>query len=267
MCPVWLTIVSRTPFLASRTVSVLADSPERSGAIQTVSLSFFRFSRGIDQLWAFAMMGAARLSLPRVPGIAFWKLLGSGTGEGFTPIPDTRVYAILATWPDLATARQQTAAAPIFRRYLRRASESWTVFLNPTSARGKWSGEAPFTPGQAPQAGPIAALTRASLRPHKALLFWARVPDISAGIGADPNVAFKIGVGEVPLLHQVTFSIWPDTQSMTAFARRDGPHARAIQAVRDGRWFREELYARFAVAGEAGTWNGKSPLPPPGAGG
>ena len=48
---------------------------------------------------------------------------------------------------------------------------------------------------------------------------------------------FKIGIGEVPLLQQVTFSIWPDTASMAAFARADGPHARAIRAVREGGWF------------------------------
>ncbi|MEM1065905.1 MAG: spheroidene monooxygenase, partial [Pseudomonadota bacterium] len=87
-----------------------------------------------------------------------------------------------------------------------------------------------------------------------------RVPDISDVIGDDPNVAFKIGIGEVPLLHQVTFSIWPDTQSMARFARHDGPHARAIQAVRSDDWFREELYARFQVVGDRGTWEGKRPL-------
>ncbi len=71
---------------------------------------------------------------------------------------------------------------------------------------------------------------------------------------------FKIGIGEVPWLQQVTFSIWPDAREMDGFARRDGPHARAIRAVRDGNWFREELYARFTVAGDQGTWGGRSPL-------
>ncbi|MEL6933929.1 MAG: spheroidene monooxygenase, partial [Pseudomonadota bacterium] len=88
----------------------------------------------------------------------------------------------------------------------------------------------------------------------------SRVPDISDMIGEDPNVAFKIGIGEVPLLHQVTFSIWPDTQGMARFARADGPHARAIKAVREGDWFHEELYARFNVRGDRGTWEGKRPL-------
>ena len=79
-------------------------------------------------------------------------------------------------------------------------------------------------------------------------------------IGTDPNVLFKIGIGEVPLLHQVTFSIWPDADSMARFARRDGPHARAIAAVRSEGWFREELYARFRVLGTAGRWEGGNPL-------
>ena len=228
--------------------------------MQTVSLSFFRFANVTDRLWALAMMGAGRFALPRVPGIGFWKLCGSGTGEGFTPLPNTAVYAILATWPDEETARRQTAEADIFSRYRRRAAEDWTVFLTATSARGVWSGVEPFTVTEAPCPGPLAALTRATVKPSIAMKFWRKVPDISAMIGSDRNVAFKIGIGEVPLLHQVTFSIWPNTDSMADFARKDGPHAQAIRAVREGNWFREELYARFRVLGDAGSWQGGSPL-------
>jgi spheroidene monooxygenase len=145
------------------------------------------------------------------------------------------------------------------------------VFLDPLAARGLWGGVAPFdglaTAGCpwaqiGANSGPIAALTRATIRPARALKFWDRVPDISATIGRDANVLFKIGIGEVPLMHQVTFSIWPDAASMAAFARADGPHARAIRAVRAENWFREELYARFHILGDAGTWNGQSPLAP-----
>jgi spheroidene monooxygenase len=227
---------------------------------QAVSLSFFRFTGALPRLWAFGMMGAARIALPRVPGIGFWKLCGSGTGEGFTPVPNTGVYAILATWPDAATARQSIAESPLFQRYGRWASETWTVFLAATSARGEWAGQTPFEVVAQVSEGPLAALTRATIKPRIALKFWGQVPDISQVIGDDPNVAFKIGIGEVPLLHQITFSIWPDAESMAAFARRDGPHARAIRAVRDGLWFREELYARFRILGDSGTWGGTSPL-------
>ena len=206
------------------------------------------------RLWALAMMGLARPALRRIPGIGFWKLCGSGTGEGFTPVPNTGVYAILATWPDLETARHAVNSASVFRAYRQKSCESWTLFLSPTSVRGAWSGQAPFQPENKPLKGSIAALTRATVRPARALRFWKRVPDISQVVGDDPNVQFKIGIGEVPLLHQITFSIWPDNNAMSAFARKDGPHARAIRAVREGSWFSEELYARFGILETDGYW-------------
>ena len=46
---------------------------------------------------------------------------------------------------------------------------------------------------------------------------------------------------------------------MAAFART-GPHAAAIRAVRDEGWFAEELYARFTLLGDEGSWGGTSPL-------
>lgn len=230
-------------------------------AIQTVTLSFYRFDSLSARLWAFAMMGLARGSMARVPDLAFWKLCGSGTGEGFTPKPNTGVYAILCVWPDEATARERLASEAIFATYRARSVENWTVLMTPVSAWGAWNGATPFLASKPGYHGPLAALTRASLRPSALLRFWRRVPDISGVIGRDPNVAFKIGIGEVPLLHQVTFSIWPDTSSMAAFARdKSGPHAQAIEAVRKGGWFREELYARFQIIGEIGTWRGQSPL-------
>ncbi|MFN3663572.1 spheroidene monooxygenase [Yoonia sp.] len=225
---------------------------------QIVTLSFFRFAGPLARAWALIMMGGARLPLSRTPDIGFWKLCGSGTGEGFTPVPNTAVYAVLATWPDLATAQTRTKAG-IFARYSDKATEHWTVFLQTQSARGAWAGQMPFVPSTATTLGPLAALTRATIKPRILARFWRRVPNISAMIGKDTNVIFKIGIGEVPMLHQVTFSIWPSEVAMASFART-GPHADAIRAVRDEGWFAEELYARFAVHSDAGTWNGISPL-------
>lgn len=224
----------------------------------TATLSLFRFQGLMPRLWAIGQMGAARFAMRREAHLMFWKLCGSGTGEGFTPKPNWGVWAILAVWPDEATARDGVAAGAVWRRWRSKASESSTVFLSPLSARGAWSGVNPFVPEPHPMDpdGPLAVLTRASVKPGRALRFWRRVPDISAVIGADPNVLFKIGIGEVPLLHQITFSIWPDAASMARFARGDGPHGRAIKAVRDEGWFTDELYARFRVLGVEGAWNG-----------
>ncbi|WP_238372581.1 spheroidene monooxygenase [Heliomarina baculiformis] len=225
-----------------------------------MTLSFFRFDCRSAKVWALWMMGAARSPLSRIAGLQFWKLCGSGTDEGFTPVPNTSVYAILCVWHDRPAA-QQGLAQPVFCRFHRRAADHWTVFLSPVSVRGQWSGTKPFCASVPKQLeGPIAVLTRATIRPSIALRFWRRVPGISAVIGENRDVLFKIGIGEVPLLHQVTFSIWPDLSSMAAFARADGPHARAIKAVRENNWFREELYARFSVIDECGAWGGGSPL-------
>jgi spheroidene monooxygenase len=224
----------------------------------TATLSLFRFSGPFSRLWVIGQMAKARLDLRREPHLMFWKLCGSGTGEGFTPKPNWGVWAIVAAWPDEAMARAGVADSPVWRRWRAHASESATVYLSPLSARGSWSGKNPFVPEPEPAdpAGPLAVLTRASVKPARALRFWRRVPDISAVIGADPDVLFKIGIGEVPLLHQITFSIWPDSASMMRFARGDGPHGRAIKAVRDEGWFTDELYARFRVLGTEGLWHG-----------
>ncbi|OAN73688.1 spheroidene monooxygenase [Jannaschia sp. EhC01] len=226
--------------------------------MQSTTLSLYRFGSIPARLWAFAQMGLARRAMHDVRHIGTWKLCGSGTGEGFTPLPNTAVYAILATWPDHDTARRALFGAGVFRRYAAMSSERMTLFLTPTAARGTWAGEQPFEVGSEGH-GPIAALTRATVKPRVAARFWGRVPGISAVVGEDPNVMFKIGIGEVPLLHQVTFSIWPDAASMANFARKNGPHAQAIRAVREEGWFREELYARFNVDAVEGKWEGATP--------
>lgn len=225
----------------------------------TVTLSLFRFERLADRLWVFAQMGLARRGLSRLQGLDFYKLMGSGTGEGFTPVPNTAVWGILAAWRDGAAAQAALSGAPVFERWRARAADHWTLALEPFSVRGKWSGRTPFLAAPDHGNGPIAALTRATIRPRHARAFWARSGPISEVIGNDSNVLFKIGVGEVPFFHQVTFSIWPDFDSMADFARKDGAHARAIAAVRAGNWFSEELYARFRIAASYGTWDGGPP--------
>ncbi len=239
-------------------LSHLVDT-QGSRKIQTVTLSFFRFDRLESRFWVLGQMALARLDLMKIAGIQFWKLCGSGTGEGFTPVPNTRVWAILAVWDSEDSANAALSSSKLFGRWRKRASEHWTVHLAATSARGTWSGRSPFEPETTLMEGPLAALTRAAIRPRRLLRFWKREPGISAVIGADPNVAFKIGIGEIPWLQQVTFSIWPDARAMDAFAR-GGPHASAIRAVRRESWFREELYARFQVTGSSGSWGGVCPL-------
>ena len=71
---------------------------------QIVAISFFRFEGVFQKLWAFSQMGFARKKLKKIKQISFFKLFGSGIGEGFTPYPNTSVYAILSVWNNLGEA-------------------------------------------------------------------------------------------------------------------------------------------------------------------
>lgn len=226
---------------------------------QVVSLSFFRFAGFSARAWALIMMGAARPLVSRTPDIGFWKLCGSGTGDGFSLTVNPSVIGILAVWPDAETARTRLETARAFQTYRKRAAEDWSIILTPTSVRGAWDGKAPFAAETDQANGPMAALTRASIKRGVIPRFWRQVPDISAEIGSDPHCLFKIGIGELPMLDQITFSIWPSKQAMDGFART-GHHNAAIKAVRENGWFSEELFARFQIHSDMGTWNGTSPL-------
>ena len=228
---------------------------------QIVVISFFRFEGVFQKLWAFSQMGFARKKLKKIKQISFFKLFGSGTGEGFTPYPNTSVYAILSVWNNLGEAENNIEEREIYENYRTHSIENWTVFLSPISSKGYWDKTNPFKPNKnkfKKKDHILAALTRATIKPKIMLKFWSKVPAISKVIGNDKNVLFKMGLGEIPWFHQVTFSIWPNAKTMADFARKDGPHAKAIKSVREGNWFSEELYARFEVKKAIGKWCGKS---------
>lgn len=229
--------------------------------MNTVSISFFRFDGVFNRLWAFSQMQFARGPLKRMPGIGFFKLFGTGTGEGFTPVPNFGVYAILATWASEDAAREAVANGRVFKAWRAHASEAATVYLNAISSRGTWDGVSPFEVNK--MVGipvPMAVMTRATLKKRFVFDFWRQTPDISGTVREQTNLKFKIGMGEVPWFQQVTFSIWDDPEKMKAFAYKSQSHANAIKQVRDNKWFKEELYARFHVQGFEGAWDGKRPL-------
>ena len=228
---------------------------------QIVAISFFRFEGVFQKLWAFSQMGFGRKKLKKIKQISFFKLFGSGIGEGFTPYPNTSVYAILSVWNNLGEAENNIEEREIYENYRTHSIENWTVFLSPISSKGYWDKTNPFKPNKnefKKKDHMLAALTRATIKPKIMLKFWSKVPAISKVIGNDKNVLFKMGLGEIPWFHQVTFSIWPNAKTMADFARKDGPHAKAIKSVREGNWFSEELYARFEVKKAIGKWCGKS---------
>ncbi|MCE6950893.1 spheroidene monooxygenase [Cereibacter sphaeroides] len=248
---------------------MIAPTPSAGGQnMQTVTLSIFRFTTPEKRLWVFSQMVANKLGMHYMPKAKFWKMLGSGTGEGFTPKPNWNVWGMIGVWEDEETARREVAESPIYKKWAEIADESYTVLLNPINGRGKWDNSMPFDvtkPGQPGEVDPddvrpIAALTRATLNFWKIERFWSYEPPISHMIGKDANVVFKIGMGEIPFSQQMTFSVWPDSESMVKFAYGSGAHAEAIKKGYEEGWFKEALFARFKIAGTIGKWEGKDPV-------
>lgn len=226
-----------------------------------VTLSLFGFERGA-RLWAFTQMGLARRGLASIDGLRFWQLLGSGYRGGFGPRPDWGRYGLLAVWDDPAHADAFFAKSAVIAAYRRRSSEMWTGRFLPLGGHGAWAGSNPFEPfGDASRAdGPVAVLTRATIRWTKIAAFWKSIPaSAEAAAGADGLLA-SIGIGESPVARQATFSLWRSVADMQAFAYRSDAHREAIRRTRDEGWYGEELFMRFQPVESEGLWDGRDPL-------
>jgi|1186.fasta_scaffold182827_2 hypothetical protein len=207
---------------------------------------------------ALLRMAADRRPLRRTPGVAFAKLLGTGSGRTFTVRDaDPRTWALLSVWDDEAAA----TSPAVVRRWRRLADEEWSVRLRPLSARGRWAGREPFgRPTPQRWDGPVAAVTRARLALRKAPRFWRAVPPVSADLHAGAGLLYALGIGEAPVGLQGTFSVWDSAASLNGFAYDRAAHTEAIRRTAEERWYAEELFARFAVLSAEGTVAGRDPL-------
>jgi heme-degrading monooxygenase HmoA len=225
----------------------------------TVTLTLFGYS-GRERAWAFAQMGLARPRVAREHGLRFWKLVGSGRGAGFSLRPDWSRYGLVAVWESAEAADAFFSSSLVARDYREHADEMWTVRLAPTAAHGTWSGANPFLP-LAPRSngGPVAVLTRATIRWRRLAAFWGAVPEASRALEDARGLVASIGIGEAPFVRQATFSLWRTEADMQEFAY-GGAHRDVIRRTRAESWYAEELFARFAPVASEGTWGGRDPV-------
>lgn len=198
-------------------------------------------------IWrALLHMGLDRRNLRQNSAISFFKLLGTGSGERFTPRDaDSQTWAVLVT--SNASIDELHAMKPFTSwRKFARSEESYT--LTPISSHGAWGGIEPFHNDQ-PQSwkGEIAAITRAKIKWHLNLRFWRATPTVTEALHNSPGLIRAIGIGEAPIGLQGTFSHWRSSEDLRAFAYRGEAHQRAIALTSELNWYSEELFARFAV--------------------
>jgi hypothetical protein len=226
-----------------------------------VTLTLFRFGPWRDRLWGFRQMGASAPVLARVSGLRFHRLLGTGSGDGFSPWPDTRDIGLLQVWVDEAAARAYFTEHPLHHEFLEHAGEHYRMALLPEHGHGRWAGVVPFGyTGERRSSGPVAVITRATIRWGALPAFWRSVPPIRRTLARAPGLVFAEGIGEWPLFQQATFSVWRDVADMMHFAYTSAHHRQAVADTRRKGWFSEELFARFSLLGTHGSWGGGDPL-------
>lgn len=240
-----------------------AAPPQEQGAAAprcagTVAVLMLADLRPRARVWAWSRLVLGRWPLRRVAGLGLVKVLGSGEGGGFGVAPSTTHQGLFLVFDDEASAMAFVDGSAVLAGYQRRSRELLVTVLRACSSKGSWSGAAMAVTTQAParDEGPVAALTRASIRPRHALAFWRLSPAAEQALAAAPGCLLAAGLGEAPLLRQATFSLWSSAAAMDRYAR-GGAHHQAILAAHGGGYFSESMFVRFVPLLLRGTWQGQ----------
>lgn len=215
---------------------------------QQVVLSFFTYST--NKFWAFTQMQRAIPELKQQQGIHFFRTLGTGAGKGFSLWPDFSTYALLTIWKSNADANAFLNNSQLMKSFVSRSSSQQHFSLHPLQSHGLWGETNPFEASQRPLQNheQIGIITRATLRPSRLLEFWQSVPAASKAIQHAKGVLWYKGIGEWPMVQQATFSIWESLEDVKTFAYKSSAHANIVKKTRKRNWYKEDLFARFAVS-------------------
>lgn len=205
---------------------------------------------------AWSRLVAGPAALRQVAGLRWCKVLGCGHEGGFGLRPSATRQGLFCVFDDALLAQRFLDASPEMAACRLHARELCSVLLYPYSSIGSWSGEAVPVTALPPGSGPVAALTRASIRLSQAWPFWRRAPAAQRALGSARGCRLAAGLGEAPLLRQATFSVWDSETDMNAYARQ-GAHLAAIRASRAGGYFSEAMFVRFVPVGLQGEWKGQ----------
>lgn len=225
-----------------------------------VSLTIVRYRKAFIPI-ALLAMAIHRLPMWLQKGCTFWKLLGSGRNGTFDLNPDWQQWGLLAVWESQKDFDEFNESSFIVSWWNKLTIERWTILCSPLQSHGKWDGEEPFGgPNITTYTGPIAVLTRATIRLNRLKNFWANVDSVANLMANASGYITSFGIGEAPVYRQATFSIWRSIDDVKAFAYASREHAEVIKKTRDEKWYSEELFARFKPVASFGTINGKDPL-------
>jgi hypothetical protein len=200
--------------------------------------------------FAIIAMALDRFVLRRSTNVGFYKSLGTGKGETFTPADaNTLRWGLVAQVNDIEAFDQSV----LVKRWRKNSIDEFRAVLEPISSHGKWAGKEPFVASVKDWDGPVAAITRARIKWHQNFRFWNSVPPVTISLKSAPGLMAAIGIGEAPIGLQGTFSLWESSAAIKNFAYKGAAHQKAIADTATYNWYSEELFARFAVKDMRGS--------------
>ena len=216
------------------------------------TFTLFQYDRWPSRWWAFKQMGLFDGTAGDAPGLTFARMVGSGAGNGFSILPNLSRYGLMACWEDRAAAEAFFEESAYYRDLRRHSAAQCTVYLQPTTAHGEWEGQQPFVlQGSFDKSEPVAVLTRATIHARHLASFWRHVPSVSRRAHME-GAHFSVGIGELPLIQQATFSLWDSAHTMMSYAYKSQYHSKVVRLTREKGWYKEELFARFKPIGLVG---------------
>jgi hypothetical protein len=210
----------------------------------------------VSRLWGWTRIVKGPQGLQDTPGLLFSKVMGSGYEGGFGLRPSPSRQGVFGLFESLQTAQAFLASSSLLQDYQQRSDEFFWVILKTWSCRGSWDGQSLDVCTAQPIKGPVAALTRASIRLAKAPAFWRHAPPSQNALTDAKGCQLAVGLGEAPFVRQATFTIWDSVSDMNAYART-GAHLEAIQDAAQNDYFSESMFARFVPLQMQGQWHGK----------
>lgn len=232
-----------------------------------VTLTIIRYP-AYRSYFAIVAMALFRLPLWLNKNISFYKLMGCGKNGSFDKQPDWQQWSILTvTNIEIDTINDKLIQQQLHGKFIANwlkffNCETWTIFLKPIEGHGKWDGKEPFgkLQKQTPYDGPIAILTRATIRLSKLSSFWKNVDAVAVQMAGAEGFITSFGIGEVPFIKQATFSIWQNRDAMKQFAYKMAAHTQVIQKTRKENWYSEDMFVRFIPIKSIGNIKGSNPL-------
>jgi hypothetical protein len=250
-------LTPRTLAAATAAVPSMAVGVESgAGVLNDVAVLLLADMAPGSRLWGWSRIVRGGQALRSVPGLRMAKALGSGHEGGFGLRPSGSRQGLFALFEDERSADDFILQSSTVQAYRGHSREFLVAKLRATSCRGTWSGASMAVTAAVPSSGPVAALTRASIRPLRAWPFWRHSPLSEEALQAAAGCQLAVGLGEAPVLRQATFSVWDSQAAMDAYAR-SGAHLQAIRSAVSGGWFSESMFVRFVPLLLQGQWRGK----------